>query len=162
MKTLLLALVLCVSLISCSKKEVAVKSSKDLYKDVLHEIFEISYVSSDEIFSDMLCNINIKDAERNADTLLAKIHKKEKENRNLVRKEKEAKILLLQAKQDSLLKNDTILISRGIRKTDDINDIEIKFKYYDSINRATKPVTTAKNDDDDDLVFFIIMNSFLN
>ena len=140
MKTfLLLALVIfAYTLISCSKKEVAVKSSKDTYKDVLFDIAEISYISSTDMLSDMTTDFSIKNAELDGDTLLVKIYKAEKEKLSLVRKEKLNKLLLLQAKQDSLLKNDTVLISRGIRKTDDCFSIETKFEYYETNKRAKK------------------------
>ncbi len=139
MKTLLLALLVCVSLVSCnclcgSHKDVidVVKSSKDVYINNLGKIDSLKNGDFNEMLDELTSNTGFSSAESKNDTLLLKIYLAKKERINLAKKRKELEIAKINAIQDSLLKNNTILITRGIKITDDAYDVDLKFEYYES------------------------------
>jgi len=159
MKTLLLALVLCVSLVSCEcisgSHQNLVKSSKEVYINNLKSILELENPSLNESLDELIVSSEIMNAELKKDSLLMKIYLEKRDQINLVKKEREDKIAEIMAIQDSLLKNDTVLISRGIRITDNEFDVELKFEYYESTQKLKESVNyidSLGNDADAQLV----------
>lgn len=136
MKNLLLILVVCVSLIGCSKKENLIRKSKKAYENKLMEISTFSCLDNDQLrLSAYLTDLRIEKALLIHDTVLYKIHLIEKEKYDSIELVRSNKFNKLRLELDSLLKNDTILIERGILISDDEYEIDLKFDYFKKNNK---------------------------
>jgi len=135
MKKLILVLVICVSLIGCSKKENLIRKSKNAYENKVKDIFKLSDSEYLLKSSMLLTELRIKRALLIHDTTLYKIYSIDKEKYDSIDMIKSNKLDKLISELDSLLENDPILIERGILISDDYDDINLKFDYFKKINK---------------------------
>jgi len=158
------AIVLFLYFVFNSKKDL-VKSSREVYVANLIKVHELSYQNSDDKGSARLTEMLIMNAELKEDTLLYKIHMIEKRKYESIRQLKEIQISKIIAEQDSLLKNDTILINRGIKISDSLYDIDLKFEYYKSIKNGVIPKPLGEElftEDDDWEMYKMIYTTIIN
>jgi hypothetical protein len=123
--------------------EKLVEKSKLAYETKMLDVLSLkANISSNEL--DKYLSISLSNyALEQHDTLLYKIHMSEKEHYELANKLCNKKLNKCLKEQNSLLKNDPILIERGILITDDTYDIDLKFEYFEKNKKRNLTTKTG-------------------